>query len=173
MQKLTIAIVASSLFAIASCSAEQDTESEKTPFDQKQNMAFTTEPIADIEVPKQWAGADIAMGKREFSKCRACHTTSKGGAQRIGPNLYGIFGSKAASNPEFRFSKALQDSNILWTAQTMDQWIADPKQMVKQTSMSFVGIRNPEKREALLAYLYQQTRSDTQETKTSATNPDQ
>ncbi|PHR62518.1 MAG: cytochrome c family protein [Robiginitomaculum sp.] len=113
--------------------------------------------IATIELPASLAGADLAIGKRQFSKCRACHTIKQGQANRVGPNLYGIFGSTAAQNPKFRYSKALQGAEKTWDMETIDTWISNPRQAVPGTSMAFVGIKDDEKRKALLAYLYTET----------------
>ncbi len=113
--------------------------------------------VVTIELPASLAGADLAVGKRQYSKCRACHTVKEGQANRVGPNLYGIFGNAAAQTPKFRYSKALLESGKTWDMQSMDTWIANPRETVPGTSMAFVGIKDDEKRKALLAYLYTET----------------
>jgi len=100
---------------------------------------------------------DIANGARQFSKCKVCHTITKGGRNKVGPNLFGILGRPAASAPGFRYSSALKGSGIIWDEKTLNTWINNPRTTVPGTSMSFVGIRDEKSRRDLLAYLLQET----------------
>src|SRR5690606_38095521 len=38
------------------------------------------------------AGADAARGEKVAKSCAACHTFNQGGANGVGPNLYGVVG---------------------------------------------------------------------------------
>jgi cytochrome c len=99
------------------------------------------------------AGADPALGKRQFIFCQACHTVEVGGANKLGPNLAGIVGQEAAVAPGFVYSPALTESGLVWDAASLDQWITNPSAMVPGTTMVFAGIKDPEQRANLIAYL--------------------
>lgn len=102
------------------------------------------------------AGADAAKGEGVFKKCAACHTVNQGGANGIGPNLYGIMGKAVAAVPGFAYSADLKALGGTWDWDKMDRWILAPKAMVKGTKMGFGGISKPEDRAALFVYLNSQ-----------------
>jgi len=137
--------------ALSACDNGQDTPTPAT------SVPKPTDAPVEIVLPAELAEADLVRGQREYNKCRACHTTGQGQPNRVGPNLYGIFGQPAAQNPKFRYSKPMQNSALVWDVATMDTWLASPKQAVPGTSMVFVGVRNPQRRKDLIAYLYVQT----------------
>jgi cytochrome c len=97
---------------------------------------------------------DPVAGKKSFGQCQACHTVEKGGAEAAGPNLAGVFGSKAASRrPDFPYSPALKASGLTWDAATLDRWIEDPLKTVPGTSMHFIGVPRKPTRANIIAYL--------------------
>lgn len=100
----------------------------------------------------------LKRGQRMFLRCRTCHTLDKGGKHGTGPNLNGIFGSKSASKEGFTYSKALQNSDIIWSEDTINTWMSKPRDFVKGTTMAFVGLKKPRDREALIAYLKENTK---------------
>jgi len=100
---------------------------------------------------------DAAKGERVFAQCKACHTVEKGGRNGIGPNLFGIFGSKAGVVEGFNFSDALKASGIVWDDRTMAEFLKDPKGRIPGNKMVFVGIRRPDQLNDLLAYLKKAT----------------
>ena len=107
----------------------------------------------EADIDALLAAADPVLGKRQFIFCQACHTVAAGGANKLGPNLAGIVGKEAAVVPGFIFSAALAESGLVWDAASLDQWIANPAAMVPGTTMVFAGIREPEQRANLIAYL--------------------
>jgi cytochrome c len=103
--------------------------------------------------------ADLALGEQVFkAKCERCHTLAPGGAQTEGPNLHGVFGRKAAAMPGWQFSDALKASGIVWTAETMDPYLAKPREAVPEGTMNFIGLKKAEERDAVIAYLLQATK---------------
>jgi cytochrome c len=99
------------------------------------------------------AAGDPASGKGVFARCAICHTVVKGGPNGIGPNLFGIAGSKAGTVPNFNFSAALKNSGIVWTPDKLDAWIASPGTLVPGNRMAFAGISNAQQRADVVAYL--------------------
>ncbi len=100
---------------------------------------------------------DAAKGERVFAQCKACHTVEKGGRNGIGPNLFGIFGSKAGVVEGFNFSDALKASGIVWDDKTMAEFLKDPKGRIPGNKMVFAGIRRADQLDDLLAYLKKAT----------------
>jgi len=101
----------------------------------------------------QVAGDPIA-GAKSFGQCRACHSAVKGAKNGIGPNLFGVYGTRAGAQPaNYAFSSALKGSKIIWNDATLDTWLTDPAAMVKGTKMSFVGIPRKPVRQNIIAYL--------------------
>jgi len=92
-----------------------------------------------------------------FKRCKACHTLEEGGRKKVGPNLWAIWGSKAASREDFKYSKALVAADITWDDTSLEAYIKKPKDYVPGTRMSFVGIKDAQDRADLLLYLKAQT----------------
>lgn len=88
-----------------------------------------------------------------FAQCAACHSVVKGGAAMIGPDLWGVAGSKAASRPGFAYSAQLQAAGLTWDAATLDKWLTKPAALVPGTKMAFPGQPDASKRQAIIAYL--------------------
>ena len=96
--------------------------------------------------------ADVKNGKAVFEKCAACHSL-EAGKNDIGPSLAGIFGRKAASLEDFRYSTAMKQSNVTWDEHTLDSFIEDPQAFIPGNRMPFDGLKEKSEREDLLAFL--------------------
>ncbi len=99
---------------------------------------------------------DADAGARIFDNCKGCHEVGQGARDRIGPHLNGIFGRAAAAQEGYAYSRAMRRAGadgLIWTAQTLDAFIEDPRALVSKTRMSFRGIDAPADRANLLAYL--------------------
>lgn len=99
------------------------------------------------------AAGDAASGKIVFSRCAICHSVQKGGANGLGPNLFGVVGRKAASLSTFTYSAALKKSGITWTPDKLKNWVTGPARMVPGTKMAFAEINNPKQADDVVAYL--------------------
>ncbi|WP_025897799.1 c-type cytochrome [Sneathiella glossodoripedis] len=99
------------------------------------------------------ASADEAKGEKVFKKCGSCHTVEEGGANKIGPNLYGILGKAMASVEGFSYSDALVELGGEWGYEELNAFLTKPKDYVKGTKMSFAGLKKPTDRADLIAYL--------------------
>jgi cytochrome c len=104
-------------------------------------------------LPAPYNTGDVANGQTKFAQCRACHTPEQGGANMTGPNLWGVFGRKAGSIEGFSYSDGLKASGITWDAPQIDKWITNPRAVVADTRMSFLGLKDPKDRIDVVAYL--------------------
>jgi cytochrome c len=100
------------------------------------------------------ATADIAKGQATFAKCTACHTIEQGGANGIGPNLYGVVGdSIAEGRGGFAFSDALKSKGGKWSFENLDAWLTSPRGFANGTKMTFAGLSAAQDRANVVAYL--------------------
>ena len=91
------------------------------------------------------------------NRCDMCHSTQEGGAQKFGPNLHGLFGRQAGSLPEYNYSADLRASRIVWNAQTLDEYLADPHRGRPGDKMAYPGLSSKTDRDDLISYLEQAT----------------
>lgn len=99
-------------------------------------------------------------GQDVFVKCGSCHTTVAG-IHAEGPSLVGIFGRPPASAPDYRYSGSMETfarEGAVWDEATLDRFIQRPERLVKGTSMPFSGLRNPQDRRDVIAFLEQLSR---------------
>jgi cytochrome c len=101
---------------------------------------------------------DAARGERLFNQqCKICHTVDKGGRNGVGPNLFGLFGSKAAAVEGFQFSEAMKTSGITWNDKTVAEYLRDPKGRVPNGKMVYAGLKQQEQVDDMIAYLKKAT----------------
>jgi cytochrome c len=103
--------------------------------------------------------ADLARGELLSLACQACHTLDVGGAQLIGPNLHGVFGRKAGTLPGFQYSAALRATELVWTPEAVEAWLADPAGFIVGNNMAFTGYQSARDRRDLVAFLVSATRA--------------
>ena len=99
---------------------------------------------------------DPEVGERHFTKCMACHQIGVGAEDKIGPHLNGLFGRSAAAHDGYRYSKSMTGAGVeglVWTADTLDAFIENPRSVVPKTRMSYRGMKNAEDRADLIAFL--------------------
>ena len=98
------------------------------------------------------ADGDATRGEKKFEECAACHKIERG-ENDLGPSLHGVFGRKAGTLADFRYSPALKRSGITWTAQTLDAYLADPQKAVPANRMPYAGLADASDRADLITYL--------------------
>ncbi len=109
--------------------------------------------VAAMAFSQAALAGDAAKGKKVFAKCKACHTIKQGGKNKVGPNLHGVVGRKAAMVKGFKYSKAMKKSGITWDEATLDKFLKKPKKMMKKTKMAFAGLKKDKQRANVIAYL--------------------
>jgi cytochrome c len=114
------------------------------------------ESVAEVPIAVLLASADADAGAAVFKKCGACHTGDKGGANKVGPNLWNIVNRPVASHEGFSYSAAMKtfaEGGTVWDYDHLNHFLASPKGLVKGTAMGFAGVKKPEERANLIAYL--------------------
>ena len=89
-------------------------------------------------------------GEALYERCFACHSLE---TDRAGPRHCGLLGRRAGSVPGFDYSPAMRASGIVWSAETLDRFLAAPTAVVPGTSMGYAGIASAQERADLIAYL--------------------
>jgi cytochrome c len=117
-------------------------------------QAQETVPDFGTVLPK----ADAASGQQDAQRCAQCHDWSKGGPDKIGPNLWGVLGRPRGSKPGYSYSSAMSSSHDPWTFEKLFVYLKSPASMVPGTKMTFAGLRSAQDRINLIAYL--RTQSD-------------
>lgn len=120
---------------------------------------------------------DVDKGASVFRQCKTCHQIGEGAENRIGPQLNGIFGRPAGSVEGGNYSKSMLrmgDDGLIWTYETLDAYIENPKALVSKTRMNFRGVKDAEERANLLAFLraYSDNPADIPEAEPTATGTD-
>ena len=99
---------------------------------------------------------DAEKGALVFRQCAACHMIGPEAQNRVGPQLNGIFGRAAGREEGARYSEGMirqGNDGLVWTLDTLDAYLENPRVLVSKTTMSFRGIKDPVDRADLLAYL--------------------
>lgn len=108
--------------------------------------SFGAEEIGNVET-----GATLFR-----SQCSNCHQIGAGATNRIGPQLNGIFGRSAGAVPDFRYSKdmlRMGAGGLEWHLETLDPYLENPRALISGTRMSYRGLKDPQERADVIAYL--------------------
>lgn len=114
--------------------------------------AAAVTPIATL-----LASADATAGETVFKKCASCHTSEKGGPNKVGPNLFDVVNRPIASHEGFSYSAGMttfsEDKKIVWDFEHLNFFLEAPKKHVPGTAMGFAGLKKDDERANLIAYL--------------------
>lgn len=156
MRKIVLNTIAlTGMFALAACGTGA------TPDEDAGATDDTAEATAE-EAPAEEAPAadvafadltgDAAAGETVFAQCRTCHLVEEG-KNGVGPSLYGVIGRPAGSIEGFNYSEANANSGITWTPEVMFEYLEAPREYMPGTRMAFPGLKNPQDRADVIAYL--------------------
>jgi cytochrome c len=98
----------------------------------------------------------VDAGKKVFQRCAACHMVGPDAKNRVGPELNGVIGRTAGTLEGYKYSNAMVDAGaggLVWSEETLHEYLADPRAMVKGTKMAFAGLKKAEEVDAVIAYI--------------------
>ncbi len=110
----------------------------------------------EVSIATLLQNADPARGEVVFKRCAACHTSEKGGANKVGPHLWGVVNRPAASVEGFSYSAAMKEfaaTGNKWDFEHLNKFLTSPKGYIKGTAMGFAGDKKDNERADLIAYL--------------------
>ncbi|MBL3569060.1 hypothetical protein BV509_18760 [Rhodovulum sulfidophilum] len=110
------------------------------------------EPEQELTFEERMAQADAAAGERVFNQCKSCHRVEEG-VNAVGPSLYGVVGRPVHAVADFSYSDAMAGLEGEWTAERIYEFIAAPRDVVPGTAMTFAGLKDPQDRANVIAYL--------------------
>ncbi len=103
---------------------------------------------------------DAKKGKKLFKRCAACHNVAAGAKHKTGPNLWKIYGSKAAMQDNYKYSDWLKASGIVWNDEELTAWVSRKKVKVEmfgkdvnKSKMIFAGLKKQKQTDDMIAYL--------------------
>ncbi|HET8727289.1 MAG TPA: cytochrome c family protein [Alphaproteobacteria bacterium] len=136
--------------------APVELEEDAYPVAAAEGDAPTEEAPAEEALPDigtLLANADPAAGEAQTRACQACHSFEQGGANKVGPNLWGVVGAPVASHEGFNYSGAMTEHGGEWTYEELNGFLHAPRDWIPGTAMSYAGLKNDEDRADLIAYL--------------------
>ena len=134
-----------------------------TPIDPSTDLGTATKPgdgKLKLEI-KATGGVDLygdpTSGKAVFAQCMTCHSKDPG-VTIVGPSLHGIIGRHSGSVPGFAYSDANKGSGKVWSEQELYVYLQDPQKEVPGTYMTYTGVKDPQKRADVIAFLQENTK---------------
>lgn len=116
--------------------------------------ATTGAAAAPVSIMGLLGSTDITRGEKLARQCAQCHTLSKGGANGIGPNLFGVVGGARAHATTYTYSKGLSAmKGERWSFENLSDFLKRPRDFIVGTKMSFAGMKADQDRADLIAYL--------------------
>jgi cytochrome c len=109
-----------------------------------------TLPVSAVAAEASWRD-----GRKIFRKCESCHSFNPN-EHRFGPSLFGVFGRNAGTAPDYKYSPGMnsaRNKGLRWTQETLEKFLTEPKFFIKNTRMSFPGLKKNADRENVIAYV--------------------
>lgn len=103
------------------------------------------------------AAGDAKKGEQVFRRCQICHTLAAGQANRVGPNLHGLFDRDAGKAPGFSYSPGLAKADYKWDDDKLEKWLENPQAFIPGSRM-FFRLPDAKEREDVIAYLHAATK---------------
>jgi len=150
MNKYILSLVLISTFSISACGSSESSTTSPAP---------APTPQVQVSASSSAAGESAQVlspaerGAKVYKRCKACHTINEGGRKRVGPNLWGIIGKKAGQVEGFAYSKAMEESDIVWTEENLSEYLRKPTEFLPGGRMAFAGLKKEEDRDAVIAYM--------------------
>ena len=121
---------------------------EREDGEKKEEKEELPEPVLGLI-----ASADTSTGEKLSRQCAACHSFEKGGPNKIGPNLWDVVNTLKGAKEGFSYSSALMEKGGKWTYANLNKFLWRPDWYIDGTKMNYIGIKKPEKRAAMIAWL--------------------
>lgn len=152
---LSLYVLMGFILSMASCgNTDKKQDNKPAEFNTKKVASEQKAPAVAATIPQ----SENKLGRRVFLLCAACHNVVKGEPHKVGPNLNGFFGQKAGMKADFVYSEELKNKGIVWSEETIREWLENPASYVPGTKMAFVGVKKKEQQDALIAYLKEVTK---------------
>ena len=125
------------------------------PNQENKMRKFIFAAMLAIAGSSQVQAQDAAAGEKVFGVCKMCHQIGETAKNAVGPQLNGLIGRKSGTVAGYSYSAANKDSGITWDEATFREYIKDPKAKVPGTKMIYVGLKDEQKTNDLVAFLKQ------------------
>jgi cytochrome c len=155
MRKIVLSTVAvASLVALSACGGKQPSEDASAEPEATAEAEPEPAPVAEDVAFADLTG-DATKGETVFAQCKTCHLI-EAGKNGVGPSLNAVVGRAAGTVEGFTYSDANKNSGITWTPEILFEYLKDPRGYLPGTKMAFPGLKDPQDRADVIAYLQTQ-----------------
>lgn len=151
---LGVSLGAVALLALPACSKKADDDAAPAAATAGANAAAPAVNNTDTLDGSKFASftGDAAAGEKVFLNCKTCHS-AEAGKNMVGPSLHGLQGRTSGQIPGYAYSAANKVSGIVWTNEILFQYLESPQRVIPGTKMTYTGLKDPQQRANLIAYL--------------------